>query len=1376
MEGFFKGTQVSNYKILSLIGKGGMGEVYKAQHVHLETLAAIKILVKNLETDIGLIKSFIREARTAAQIKHNNVVEVYDVGETDAYWYLIMEYVPGIDCAKLIRTHRIIPISDAVKIIKAAACGLQAVHERGLIHRDIKPHNLYITKQLVVKVGDFGLVQYQKTLQELSNKIAGTPAYMAPEQVMDVKKIGPTTDIYSLGVTLYQMITGQQPYQGKGSHEILFALFRGEEFPSCRDLVPDIPEELNAIVKKMVEREQYNRYQNMQEVIQVLDEFEKNWAPPPGATVLSGESLLTESCIQGMSDSATHQSTHLDTPPAELLGSVTREQKIITVQHNIISSELASVTDILDRGGTEEMSSDLSHNTAIGQLTPLQNSAYHSAKIDEDVANERATTSTLPMHLLPKPISTEATFDEHAEKHKPSFDERLAILERQRQGIASEATFDESASHKIVATEITMDEHRLGATEERNKPIPTPPATMVYVKPEERPVANFRLYFAIILGIFLFVLVIVIWMLINPTTVVTLQLLALTNENSEIRTEFELNEPVILMASFECQGKKLKPFPVTIQGEGIETIQSLVTPTINQPTCEIKIPLQFAPAKPGDYAVKISYTFGKSFEQTASFKLIPPQFDLVLKEAYLTNESGKFCREFYQGELIKLFLQWTISSRRPLPSSLRLDVTGAIQQKQLLIAQAIPNDYTQTVSLQKAQDPGQQNIKIRLTLENKTCEKDVAFLVKKQPQITITSIKIVDRSETSRPIYEYGTEVYLLLEWSNDADDFDSLKIELQGEKIANQQHQIPIANGKTMIPIALNSRDPGKYGITVLVSKASTLLASQNLEVEWKAPDPKLSLENAVLMDSRKNIRTEFLPGETVYCKVQWRCADASSNLLKLRIMNSDMMYPLDRTLGKGNGNLQEITLPLNVRYIPGTYNLQINLTLGTLDMQRLVPIKLREPELQTIEISPINPKLKKQEQIKFTAFGYSKDRQRVTMNPIWKAQGGTITNDGVYVAGNEPGTYEILVMDAQTKIEAKTQVEIPQTLARITLNPNTNQTLQPRESIVLQVQGYSSTGSPVPFTPTWQVTGGQISTGANPYEVIYSASEQFGDFQIIVSDSMDANITTNLGVHVELTGGWFGEALPEGLTRGEQIGEYIWKKDESIMVYIPPDDSLLLGFYIDKYELSAGQFEQFSSMTGYKSDAEAREHTWEFDGRRFTKEAKSWRSISNEWGKNYPVVYLSPKDMQNYGRWAGKMLPSKNQWLKAAGRSFKIPDWGSSLPIKLQNNPSPGRKYPWGDESYRGRCNIARSWNTRGEDGFAFLAPTSKFSKEGASPFGCVNMAGNVYELTSDSFLFGGAWCYPETFCNLHKVITPPDLSVGNNYIGCRFVLSED
>ncbi len=1324
MEGFLTNSQIGNYRILSLIGKGGMGEVYKAQHVHLETLAAIKILMKTEDTDIRLVESFLREARTAAQIRHNNIVEVYDVGETEDFWYLTMEYVPGIDCAKLIRTHKIIPLADAIKIAKEAALGLQAVHEKGLVHRDIKPHNLYITKQLVVKVGDFGLVQYQKTVQELSNKIAGTPAYMAPEQVMDVKKIGPTTDIYSLGATFYQMITGQQLYQGKSSHEILFALFRGEEFPSCRDLVPDIPEELDRIIRKMIEREPYQRYQSMKDFIQDLEDFERLWQPEPGLVISQGESLLTETEIQIISESATQPSTSissLDNNPSRS-NIATREQKIICLPKNISMIDISQVTDSLDRGGTEEMTTNdasASSTSSLARLTPV-------------------TSFRVPPPFLQKKGTAEITFDERAAKQN-------------------------------VSAEVTFDERLRDVTEERKSPLVSQ-ATGLYLKPELRSKSKFSWFW--IGGIcFLILLGIIIFIMAQPSSKITLQVIATVNQQGEVRTEFEVNEPIFLLLIFQCEGK-ITPFLAEIKGSGLETFQRIISPIAGQNRHDEKIPIKVLQSKPGTYDIKVTYKSSNVFTKNINFTLIPQQFDLNVHEIYLTNETGKVSQEFFQGEKILLFFKWDIISRMSLTSPLMLDISGDINLQQILLAKPTANDYTQQIQIPRIQTLGLRTIHIRLSLEDKFYEKKLEFSIKKRVTLEISSVKIVDATGIACENFDYSSEAYLALEWKQEKEEYDFLKIEFHGDKIRDSQQKVPVTNQQALIPIIPLQKEAGKYLVNVLVHKGENLLFSQALSWEWKKPEPKIILESFILCDAQSRQKTEFAFGDPIYGKIQWQGQETYIAPIHLKIICQELMIkPLEKELPKMSGEKQEILIPLTLRSQPGTYLIQAILTLGEISSQRQVTLKISNPELAMIEIHPKNPKIKQNNLLQFNVIGYTKDFQKLNFTPIWQATGGSIKEDGTYIAGKISGIYQVKVRDIKTNIEAQTNVEIMSSLSKIIIEPSELKSIQPRETIILRVQGYSSNGSKIDFIPQWTAIGGNLVIAQNPYEATYIAGQELGQFYISVKDQ-ETGIYTNLTCNISLNG-WFGESLLDGMARGQQIGEYIYQKDNSIMVYVPSDYNIQQGFYIDKYELSVEQFNNFVQATNYITSAERAEYTTEWDGMKYPRVPKNWKNLQSL-GSQYPVIYISPDDILTYTKWSGKRIPNYNQWVRAAGRSQKIPNWDSGIPVQLKENPLPARKYPWGDQSAFKKSNIAvPSWTRRGDDGFEFLAPIDSFP-QGISPFGCFNMAGNVYEYTSEPYFIGGAWCYGEEECTLNQVRKVERIITGNNYVGVRFIVN--
>ena len=209
------------YRILSKLGEGGMGSVYLAIDENLQRKVAIKTPFFENETDERTIKRFFREARAAATIHHPNVCAVYDVGEFAGRYYLTMAYIEGRTISEWVREGNDVAKNPRIslEIIEKLAGGLQAAHKMGILHRDIKPGNTLITNQNEPYLIDFGMARRMdrtETLLTVSGAIVGTPAYMAPEQIngSDPTKIGPAADIYSLGVIMYELLTGTIPFSG----------------------------------------------------------------------------------------------------------------------------------------------------------------------------------------------------------------------------------------------------------------------------------------------------------------------------------------------------------------------------------------------------------------------------------------------------------------------------------------------------------------------------------------------------------------------------------------------------------------------------------------------------------------------------------------------------------------------------------------------------------------------------------------------------------------------------------------------------------------------------------------------------------------------------------------------------------------------------------------------------------------------------------------------------------------------------------------------------------------------------------------------------------------------------------------------------------
>lgn len=275
-QGKVRSLILGGYTIVDQIGVGGMGQVYKAIHRRMDRTVAIKILPSSARKDATLIARFQREVRAAAKLEHPNIVAAYDADQFNKIQFLVMQYVEGQDLAALVRNNGPLPVEKAVDCVLQTARGLAFAHSEGIIHRDIKPANLLLDKNGTIKILDMGLARFDQTdvatQAELtgSGTVMGTVDYMAPEQAMSTKNADRRADIYSLGCTLFFLITGRPLYPG----ETITARLVGHQnlpIPDLRSECPAVSPELNAVFQKMVAKQVELRYQSIDDIITDLE-------------------------------------------------------------------------------------------------------------------------------------------------------------------------------------------------------------------------------------------------------------------------------------------------------------------------------------------------------------------------------------------------------------------------------------------------------------------------------------------------------------------------------------------------------------------------------------------------------------------------------------------------------------------------------------------------------------------------------------------------------------------------------------------------------------------------------------------------------------------------------------------------------------------------------------------------------------------------------------------------------------------------------------------------------------------------------------------------------------------------------------------------
>ncbi len=283
--------RLDGFELIRLIGRGGMGRVYLARQISLDRMVAIKTIDPHLSQDPAFLARFVREAYAVAQLSHHNVVQIHDIGQADDTHFFSMEYVAGQSLTELIKAHGKLDPEQAATYVLHAARGLKFAHEHHMVHRDVKPSNLLLNDQGLVKVADLGLVKLPDAAGEpvsesgrgagsgsrmggssmtVAAGTIGTPAYMAPEQGRDAASVDARADIYALGATFYHMVTGRPPFEGQTT-EVLLQQHASAAVTPPQRLAPRLSQPMSAMILRMLAKNPDDRYQDMGEVVAALE-------------------------------------------------------------------------------------------------------------------------------------------------------------------------------------------------------------------------------------------------------------------------------------------------------------------------------------------------------------------------------------------------------------------------------------------------------------------------------------------------------------------------------------------------------------------------------------------------------------------------------------------------------------------------------------------------------------------------------------------------------------------------------------------------------------------------------------------------------------------------------------------------------------------------------------------------------------------------------------------------------------------------------------------------------------------------------------------------------------------------------------------------
>jgi serine/threonine protein kinase len=283
------------YRLIEQVGSGGMAVIYKAQDLDLNRMVAVKVLRPSLVSDPEFLMRFRREAQAAANLSHPNIVTVHDVGQDGPKThYIVMEFVSGQNLKKLIRARGAFEVDPALSIIIEVCKGVGYAHRAGLVHCDIKPQNILVTPENSIKVVDFGIARAfsaARSGDEVEDVVWGSPHYFSPEQAAGQPPT-PASDVYSIGVVLFELLTGRLPFTGQDYQELALAHLK-QDPPSIIDVNPALPQELDRIVRKLMAKEPATRYRTADQLGRILTQYRQQGEQPTTSSFIVKPSSVT---------------------------------------------------------------------------------------------------------------------------------------------------------------------------------------------------------------------------------------------------------------------------------------------------------------------------------------------------------------------------------------------------------------------------------------------------------------------------------------------------------------------------------------------------------------------------------------------------------------------------------------------------------------------------------------------------------------------------------------------------------------------------------------------------------------------------------------------------------------------------------------------------------------------------------------------------------------------------------------------------------------------------------------------------------------------------------------------------------------------------
>ena len=414
-----KGQKINDrYQIIKSIGEGGMANVYLALDTILDRNVAIKVLRGDLAHDDKFVRRFQREALAASSLSHPNIVEVYDVGEDNGNYYIVMEYIEGRQLKQLLKKREKLTLTEAIDIMLQVTDGMSTAHDAYIIHRDIKPQNIMILDNGMVKITDFGIAMAMNSTQlTQTNSVMGSVHYLPPEQA-NGKSATLQSDVYSMGILMYELITGKLPYKGDNAVEIALKHLK-EPFPSIKKEMPELPQSVENIILRATAKNPKNRYSDAREMYNdlrtCLDESREN------------EEKITFKYSEGENDTnvvkALEKKTAMDDDGNVIAKQVTesdvkKDNKIVLILATIFTGIVAIITAIIIllpimTNAKEIKVPDVTNMSQSEAVKTLQDAGFKVADQIEEMASDDVSegniVKTKPVAGTKKTKGTEIT-------------------------------------------------------------------------------------------------------------------------------------------------------------------------------------------------------------------------------------------------------------------------------------------------------------------------------------------------------------------------------------------------------------------------------------------------------------------------------------------------------------------------------------------------------------------------------------------------------------------------------------------------------------------------------------------------------------------------------------------------------------------------------------------------------------------------------------------------------------------------------------------------------------------------------------------------------------------------------------------------------